>query len=1038
MAAGTQSNPYEQDKQLPLTQEQLEIIEAEKQKREANDKERSIRTTERCMEPLSPAEILAAGGEKFKASYQQHFFNQLNIFYAPNAQKDKKKEDVKKASLEASKGATGEVPSLKPKQKTEPVQKTSPEKSHEKTPEAQHRSNEDLYVAIDTGSEKVREGQEREKATNKLSLVREVALVYGTYLEDLRSRVRAAALHGSVIESYNTQIKLINDLLTTSTDVKSMDSKAISKKANEMIAKAFKSEYLVSNTPRIGGDIEGVGKDIGVDKKLLPKVTDLSFDSEKQSEQDFARIREILSSSATHNPNELLSKKVQALSLLRIHDVHDSDPRVLNSSDAMRSILEGDFLSMNEFSKSPKIAESFANIAKLKINPEAKKEFFAFVFPEGTVPEINTKNLSAFLNAHGVKMSEAHLEAVAQELSGLREANLRAYQEILGKEVKVDLAKVSQLIKSNPQQLSGGEDGCMGTLSRSLIKKTMQENFESFQEISKKNPLTKLYMNIEGLQASETDSRNEKGLLASLRSMGSGYLSDERLNSDAKYQQDIAEQVLIMAGVGRIVGSASKIIGTTLAERFGTGLVRNEMASVGDFVSSKLISRMEAAKLSTGVTVVAGTGARLVAETVTEGGAFAIGYTQLNNLIGNTSWETGMTAKELGRITFFLGVIKSLHIGVDIVKSALGKVGSSSPEMAKLVESKGISDPTVMSAVTKELGSLGKSVEKIPGIREGAGIIADTTTLVIADTIVRVVWKQDTPGLKEGQNWMEYAQGELEAIVPLVIGLRQMEKAKGPIDVTLRKDGGIDVSLDGQIIAISKEQRRLIQTRNIARRDGDKTTVGNINAQRKENDHILKELQVQKTERDAVAKSIAANEPFPQGNANHNTPNLRELRESMRNPNLEKAAKGFGVEEKMKGDLTERFDKLFSNFASIPKESERHAAIRETVLEEVDNFITRLESNKDFSYGQDRVELKKFYADRPRIVSEITKQFEEALKAKTLGEKMNPKWGNPEYVDRIMGTLYKKIGEKKQTDYKGDGTENMNKKAKKSPAELSN
>jgi len=207
-----------------------------------------------------------------------------------------------------------------------------------------------------------------------------VALVYGTYLEDLRSRVRAAVLHGSVIESYNTQIKLIDSLLSTSGDVRSMDSKAINKKADEVIAKAFKSEYIVSNTPRIQGAVEGVGKDIGVDKKFFPKVTDLSFDSEKQSEQDFARIRDILSSSATHNPNELLTKKVQALSLLRIHDMHDSDPRVLNSSDAMRSSLEVDFLSMNELSKSPKIAESFANIDKLKTDPGARKEFFAFVF----------------------------------------------------------------------------------------------------------------------------------------------------------------------------------------------------------------------------------------------------------------------------------------------------------------------------------------------------------------------------------------------------------------------------------------------------------------------------------------------------------------------------------------------------------------------------------------------------------------------------------------------------------------------------------
>lgn len=1016
--AGPQTNIYEtKTNREPLTQEQLDIVEWERREREARDKERSIKTTEHFMESLSAEEILNAWGPEFKAGCQKYFLDgmaRMNDLHEAEIAKKNTKKEVAKAAPKRT--VVESNPTAEQSHKTEPKQKNAPEK----VPEKRQLPTESLSTAMDAGSEKIREWQEREKATNKLSLVREVALVYGTYLEDLRSRVRAAALHGSVIESYNTQIKLINDLLTASSDVKSIDSKVINKRADEIIAKAFKSEYLVSNTPRIRGATEGVGKDIGVDKKLLPKVTDLSFDSEKQSEQDFARIREVLSSSATHNPNELLSKKVQALSLLRIHDVHDSDPRVLNSSDAMRSSLEGDFLFMNELSKSPKIAESFANIAKLKIDLGSKKEFFAFVFPEGTVPLINTKNLSVFLNAHGIKLNDVHLDQIVQELIGLREATLRGYQDVLDKEnkgEKADLAKVSAMIHSDPKKLAGGEGGCMDILSRSLIKKTVSENFDAFQDISKKSLLAELYINIEGLQVSETDPRNEKGLLSSLRSMGSGYLSDERMNSDAKYQQDIAEQVLIMTGVGRVVGSASKIIGTALAERFGTGLVRNEMASVGDFFASKLVSRLEAAKLATWATVAAGTGVRLGIETLTEGGAFAIGYTQLDNLIGNKGWENGMTADNLGRITLFLGVIKSLHIGVDVMKSVLGKVGGSSPEMTKLVESKGISDPTVMSAVMKELGSLGKSVGKIPGIREWAGIITDTTTLVIADTIVRVAWKQDTPGLKEGQNWVEYAQGELEAIVPLVIGLRQMEKAKGPIDVTLRKDGGIDVSLDGQIIAISKEQRRLIQARNIARRDGDKTTVGNINAQRKENDHILKELQVQKKERDAVAKSIAANEPFPQGNANHNTPSLRELRESMRNPNLEKAAKGFWVEEKMKGDLTGRFEALFSNFASIPKESERHTTIQETVSKEVDNFITRLEANKDFNYGQDRVELEKFRSDRERIVSEITKQFEDALRAKSLGEKMNSKWGNPEYVDRIMGTLYDKINKAKKEKY---------------------
>ncbi len=51
----------------------------------------------------------------------------------------------------------------------------------------------------------------------------------------------------------------------------------------------------------------------------------------------------------------------------------------------------------------------------------------------------------------------------------------------------------------------------------------------------------------------------------------------------------MAEQVLIMVGVGKVVGSLSKFAGKGLAEKFGSGLVTPEMTSVGDFVGSKLI-----------------------------------------------------------------------------------------------------------------------------------------------------------------------------------------------------------------------------------------------------------------------------------------------------------------------------------------------------------------------------------------------------------------------------------------------------------------
>lgn len=128
----------------------------------------------------------------------------------------------------------------------------------------------------------------------------------------------------------------------------------------------------------------GVGKDLGIDKSSLSQNPKTAFNPEKQSEANLAKIREILASSATTDRNELTAKKVQAFSLLRIEDTHDTDPRVLNSSEAMRSELEGDFLAMKDtdLSKYPKSAEAMESIDRLKNDPVAKKEFFSLVFPE--------------------------------------------------------------------------------------------------------------------------------------------------------------------------------------------------------------------------------------------------------------------------------------------------------------------------------------------------------------------------------------------------------------------------------------------------------------------------------------------------------------------------------------------------------------------------------------------------------------------------------------------------------------------------------
>lgn len=878
-----------------------------------------------------------------------------------------------------------------------------------------------------------KESTEKEKAQNQLSLVTDVATVYGTSLEDLKSRVHGNIFRWDLMKSYDDRIQTIADLITSTSakNTDSMDSKAISKLSDEFIAKVFGSEQSIPHTPSIWAGMGGVGKDLGVDKSSVSQDPKIAFNLEKRSEANLAKIREILASSATTDRNKLTAKKVQAFSLLRIEDMHDTDPRVLNSSEAMRSELEGDFLAMKDtdLSKYPKSAEAIESIDRLKNDPTAKKEFFSLVFPEWTVPKLDTAIFTDFFQKHGIHLDPKHTEQIASDFSDIRKAELRKYQESLesrntdatqegnmtqekdagndNQNSEIDIIQFSDFIKSHPESIAGGDAGCMEKLSRLLIQKTVFENFSDFDALSKTSPLAKLYTNIEGLQAPETDPRHEKGLMSSLRSMDSGYLSDERVNSDAKLQQDLAEQVLTMVGVGKVVGAGAKLAGKQLVEKFGSGIVGQEIKSIGDFVGSKLVSP--------GTVPALATGARFVTETITEWGPFAIGYTQIDNIIGNKGWEHGMNSNDLGRITSFLGMVKLLHIWTSVVKSALAWLAEKyGPEMRNLIETKGIMDPKVLDALMKELTDTAKSIAKgIPNpqaLREWAGIVTDTVALTVADTLVRISWPgQEVPDMSNKENTMEYLQSELEAIIPLVLWIRTMEYAKWPVDVAYDKDGGMDITIEWQIMKITKEQRRLLQARNIARRDGDKQTVSQINTKRQENEHILAGLQTQKQIYATTPKTIAANEPFAQGNTNHSTPNLRELRDSMRNPNIEKAAKGFGIEGQLKDGVTQRFGELLTKFPSISDSSDQHSAIYEAMANEVDTLIIRLEADKDFNYGQDKAELEKFRQDRERIISDLTKQFEEALEAVEQWKEMKVEWGDKEYVKKTMRMFNEKL-----------------------------
>ncbi len=139
---------------------------------------------------------------------------------------------------------------------------------------------------------------------------------------------------------------------------------------------------------------------------------------------------------------------------------------------------------------------------------------------------MNTDAFGKFFQKHHISLDLKHTGEIVSNFSDIRKTALVAYQEFIkdtkkDKDAKIDLSELSKHIRSKPESLANGQKGCMDMLARSIIQKTVFENFSVFDTISKKNPLAKLYTNIEGLQAPETDPRHEKGFSSSMRAMGS-------------------------------------------------------------------------------------------------------------------------------------------------------------------------------------------------------------------------------------------------------------------------------------------------------------------------------------------------------------------------------------------------------------------------------------------------------------------------------------------------------------------------------------
>ncbi|MDD3144740.1 MAG: hypothetical protein PHV23_01370 [Candidatus Gracilibacteria bacterium] len=626
--------------------------------------------------------------------------------------------------------------------------------------------------------------------------------------------------------------------------------------------------------------------------------------------ETYAEIRKLL---LTPNltPSKAEEIKLQIFSKIRQIDRLGADDNnlILDTKEAISSRITGNVLNNKELRKRTDINTTFS----LLENFDETKKKGLFDSLKGGKEQLKTfLTNSKVLDKLGLKSEKDKNEFIKDLYEDLKESLKVLDNDKLKKSLEDEVNKQFDYLKARIPESE--KEKLENERKKALNPKNLQEQLEKVKQemvfsLFEKTIINQVLENnskfVENLAKKDT----ALNLYADIEGIGSK-VSDKNFNGISSFSKTLVEQIAIMYVSGFVGGIIAK----------GGGL---------------LLGKVAPATINTNRFVKAGTGV------LVEGTGFYGTYTALNGILNRENIgdiKKDYNYYDLTRTIAFLGVLRIMPLD-------------------KLKESFNI---------------------KSPILNEAKNITLDTGALLGTDIIIRgslgeIVGREGIPKDVDGnytwEKFGEFVGDELKFIVPLIIGLRQSDKAVAslfeksppPKITVIPKENEFIIQIEG----LKKEIRALRQERNIARNKGKshkevseelKTKKKEYKTLRDENADLLAKSGTGNTDTPTAVlpnqnqvqnskdnSKQAKDQNFPKESTNLNT-GVKTIQETLKGKNIEDLMKGF---EGM--NLTGRFQELLKNGGDRTKAQELIDSEVDTyvaILKERGVFVDEIEGNR--------------------------------------------------------------------------------------------
>lgn len=748
-----------------------------------------------------------------------------------------------------------------------------------------------------------------------------------------------------------------------------------------------------------------------------------------ETENRYQRMRGLITEPGDWSEASAKKRKYEILTLLRQNDSRDDDPTKLNSGEAIAKQSEKDVLKSPGLRKNERIKQDFDTVLKLQNDPKAQSEFKAIFFGASTP---TARQVDIFFQGHWVELPKESLESVVKKGIEYRKTTNTIIEKerdklasavdkpgMFPKEFVAEFKKDPEGTTRKALYESFG-NSLMSFANREVITNAMKSDLALVRGVRSSDPALKLYTNIEGVT----------------------HTSDETVNERISNTEVFTEQVLIMYASGFVWGQA-------------VGFARG-IAGAREATALTSVFESGAASVVRGKRALAFAG-----ETAIDGGVFAVSYSTLSGLSehGYIDKKTSTALSEIIkdsntwdsnlRIVAFLGVMKAMmpvFAKVPNPQDVVGKIlAREFPELAvKIGES---------PIASKGLQLSRSAVQWIENIT------LDTTALLGTDTVIRGLRGEDLP--KNTDEIPNYLMQEFKAIIKYVVALRWMsgelfhwtlppnitKEANAQIIVNLERNGDIAIrTLEGRVVVIKKELQTLDYRHNRLvtggrKSHGEKQEIAQAKRDKKEElkdavsdveeiQRVVSDIHGQNTQklvdsdaltlsRDTLLAGVGANAKKElQANAeewvtaktgtNHTANNLKSLEIDPRNITLSETMSGFSSSLDTVA-IGKKFSELLSGMKNIesPELLQKQA---ETVIQgELQAKYDAMMKDYDKFTPEAQQAMDTWRESMEWQARELTNDFRNALRTKLEGGRMNEKWGNPEYLNKMMARFVDKM-----------------------------